>query len=160
MLLNSAVLFLYYVSEIEIHKTEMKEYIASEKNFYSGLLTIFAPGDNFRLANRNEISSKGRMYDIVKKDTDNGHTVYYAISDDKEDTLISVISKLTKQFPESGQRQARKLSFQVLKFVDNNNTLFCPQLPCDLHEKYAYCDPHYASADKTVLGPPPKPIHS
>lgn len=160
MLLNSAVLFLYYVRQLQIHKKEMKEYIAASKNFYSGLLTIFAPGDDFRLVNRDEISSKGRMYDIVKKDTVNSQTVYYAVTDDKEDTLISVITNLTKQFPESGQRQGRKLSLQILKFVSNCNNLLFPQLPCNLHEKYVYTDPHYSSADKTVLAPPPKPMRS
>ena len=59
-------MLLYYFSEMSLHKMEMREYIVSRKDFQSSLLTVFEPGDNFELVNKDEISSDGKMYDIVK----------------------------------------------------------------------------------------------
>lgn len=135
---------------------EMREYIVSRKDFQSSLITVFEPGDNFELVNKDEISSDGGMYDIVKNETVKGHTVYYAVSDDKEDILISDIAKLTKQFPEGGQRQDRRITIQFSKFVSDIQYSIYPEKSFLITGKYGRISPHYLSRTKNIVVPPPK----
>lgn len=135
---------------------EMREYIVSRKDFQSSLLSVFEPGDNFELVNKDEISSDGKMYDIVKNETINGHTVYYAVSDDKEDILISDITNLTKQFPEGGQRQDRRISIQFSKFVSDIQCSISLRKCVLIKGKFGCISPHYLSQTKNIVVPPPK----
>ncbi len=156
LLLNSAAMLLYYFSEMSLHKMEMREYIVSRKDFQSSLLTVFEPGDNFELVNKDEISSDGKMYDIVKIETVKGHTAYYAVSDDKEDILISDIARLTKQFPESGQRQEHRITIQFSKFVSDIQPLIYPDNSFLITGKYGCISPNYLSRSRNIIVPPPK----
>ena len=158
MFLNSAGLLFYYYSEVGARKIEMKEYIASSNKFDAQLLTVFSSGDNnIESIDRNEISYAGKMYDIVKTEKKDGHTLYYVISDNKEDELLNSISELAKHGPVGSQPQEKKMAYEVLKFVHNNNNLFTDLYAVNTHADWFSGSPdYYPSPSKNIITPPPR----
>ncbi len=163
MFLNSAGLLFYYYSEVEARKIEMREYVASSKNFDTHLLVVFSSEDkNIESIDRNEISYGGKMFDIVKTEKKDGYTLYYVISDNREDELLISISELTKQNRNAaGQPQEKKMAYEVLKFVHNNNNLSTNLYAVNMHADWFSRSPdYYSSPSKNIITPPPRHIFS
>ena len=84
---------------LELHKLYMTSEL--EKNNDKGKITVLAIPDpdtagSFHRNNTHEISYQGRYYDVVKEERKNGHLLFYCIHDNKEETLISFMKKLTR----------------------------------------------------------------
>jgi hypothetical protein len=109
---------------MEERKMEAMDYIRSHHHFSSEMLVSFYEGqNNFQLLNKDEIISKGNLYDIVKKEKVNNRLVYSAISDEKEDVFWQGISQLAKRNTDSRHSPEKAFTQIGLKYIDGGRKL-------------------------------------
>jgi hypothetical protein len=163
LLFNSMGLFVAYFAAMEESKMEAMDYIQTHHNFSSRLMVNFYEGsNNFRLLNKDEIISSGKLYDIVKQEKVNNRVVYSAISDEKEDIFWQGISQLAKNNSDS-RRSSEKAFTQIsLKFVGGERTLlpgnFSGRITVSFYSAQTIF--LYQSPFGDIFSPPPQVINA
>ena len=77
-------------------KLEFVERLESKQINNQSVIIFSDKKQDFQLINEDEILSNGKIYDIVKKESYNGRTFYYALNDVNEDEYLEQVSQLSK----------------------------------------------------------------
>ncbi len=108
----------YCWGEVESNRIKIHNYISTQKNIDPELISVFSEGESdFILENDQEISSNGKMYDIIKSEIVNGKTVYTAISDNKENEIVSFIERLAKHITTNNGTSQKAANYEIVKYV-------------------------------------------
>jgi len=116
-------LLFFYLGQMGDCKTSASETIAN-KDFDDNSLQLFSSGDNdFLLLNSKEIQSNGILYDIVKTETHNGKTIYYAINDSKETEIVNHISEFANNNSNHPANPVKGNVPEVLKYIGQDKCI-------------------------------------
>lgn len=124
LVVNSAIMLCYYWGEVEVNRMKIHNYIITQNNINPDLVSVFYESENnFILVDEHEISFNGKMYDIIKSEIVNGKTVYTAISDSREDEIVSFIERLVKHVTTNNNRASQKgTNYEIVKYVSTVQT--------------------------------------
>lgn len=161
-MVDSSGLLFYYFSKVELRKIQVRDYIASVENFDTHSLTVFSSANkNVEVIDKHEIRYNGKMYDIVKTEKKEAKILYYVISDNKEDELLSDIARLAKHHSDKSHLPGKRAACKILKIVNNNHSLSYSLYAVNPNADRFTGEPqYYPSPLKAVLSPPPRHLFS
>ncbi len=152
-------MFFFYWGKIEFCKIKARDYTDDYYQLREKSLTLFSPGsEDFQLVNDDEILAGGNLYDIVKTETNNGKTLYYALSDEEEDACIQQLAGLSKSNPEEQSLPTKTFGLHIAKYFEITNDSYSSlkSFLC-VHDKVSLSNDLflYLSPLKNIFSPPP-----
>ncbi len=125
---------------------------------------LFSSGSKeFKLINNHEILADGNLYDIVKTETRDGKTLYYALGDEEEDRYVQQLNNLGNSNSQEQSLPAKTVGLQIGKYfevIKYQSPVFITLLR--VHESVKLSNDlfQYISPLKIVFSPPPDLIIS
>jgi hypothetical protein len=157
---NSFGLFFLYWGEIQLCKIKADEY-SNADYIPPKPLTIFSSANrDFKIINKTEILSHGKLYDIVKTQISDGVTSYYTLSDEEEDSYVQSLTDWAGNNTEEKNLPAKTITFHLAKYfnVEKYADSFSFSLRAHSNVKIERDHFFYASPLKNIFFPPPDNI--
>jgi hypothetical protein len=155
---NACGLPLFFWVKIQVCKikAEFEEY---ESDRTAEPVAVFSSDQQgIKRVGSDELLVAGKMYDIVKTQTRNGVTYYYAASDKDEDTYISKLADAEKNAARETSQPAKALKLPEAKYFacNNGHNLVCnTTVICG--NRVIVNEPRFFPLDfKAIFSPPPE----
>ncbi len=110
-------LFFFYWGNIQLCKIKADAFSDGDYKIPTQSLTIFSSDTKgIVLVGKKEILANGKLYDIVRTKINNGKTLYYALSDEEEDTLVLDLTDWEKNNSQEKSMPGKTMNVQLDKF--------------------------------------------
>ena len=162
LLLSNFGTFLFFYFSDSLNRAEMQSRIRSEGSLLTLTIPLSEMGDaKLFSGDDNEITYKGHLYDVVKKETTKNGVVFYCENDSREEALNAMLDKDMKAlFDHSAPGKAQsKVSFdRTQEYISAADADFntVPRSSSFLQDSYrasayddVYCD---------IFSPPPASV--
>lgn len=121
---NSFGLFFFFWGEIQLCKIKAEDYSGEQYSLPQASLTLFSSGNpGFHKINDHEISSEGKLYDIVKTVVREGKTIYITYHDKNEDEFSAGLSLWGKSNSQENSLPGKSITIQLAKFFTRQNQI-------------------------------------
>jgi hypothetical protein len=161
---NSCGLLLYYCISIQLCKIKFDEEINSRSYLNEQSLCEFsADSKGFQLLNEKEFKIYDKHFDIVKRENYKGKTIFYAVSDEKEDAFTDHVIKIEKNNTGSKSLPAKSNNQLLLIYFSGNKDFYLIslfQLNKTSNAGLADGQVFYQSPFMNIFSPPPNNLNS
>ena len=158
LFMSQAGYYLYYTFQLQAARSEIKEQLESGIQQTSLELIIQEDNDLTWQEDGKEFYINGRLYDVARKEIQNGRTLLYCLPDINEQDLVQDLSSFLKAGTESnndGKATHYTLKFQlndyILHAVEKN--IFSTDVLLKVFPSYSKA---ISSMPSEVEGPPPR----
>ena len=152
--------FLYYSIQLhQIKKAAQKELIASlpENSFTKICLEENTTAIKWEEENK-EFSLNGKMYDVATIKIENGNTILYCLSDNKEDQVLDNLSSSVRARNENNSNTKHQfvIKFHLADFTITKIDYKNGYSSVNVSEKHFDVEPGIVSSFKKIITPPPE----
>jgi len=117
LLFNTEGMLVFYWGEMERCESLAENKIIHHEFNEDALIVFSSANKDFQIIEDHEVFSNGILYDIVKKETKDGDTIYSCFSDKKESGFWNGISQLAKGNSEHSANPVKNNAPEVLKYI-------------------------------------------
>jgi hypothetical protein len=161
---NSFGFIFYFLIERENAKGKAFEEIALLKfkdkiEIISVSKTLINEGKVFQRIHKKEIKYEGKMYDIVKEETQTDKIIFYCIHDKKEDKLEKEFAKTVNKNLNQNVAVGSSINFNHLIQYAEYGVMWGIESPIHKVKYSNYMNNNYHLNALKVLTPPPKVSH-
>ncbi len=152
-------LFFIYQGKIQLCKIRANDYSDADHKIPESTLTVFSSNTSgIKFLNEKEILFDGKLYDIIRSETDNGKTLYYTLSDKEEDEYQLDLTDWEKNHSQETSIPGKSINLHLEKYFTtkrNHIPVFDPSLfikgkAIAISDAFLYKPP-----SKNIFAPPP-----